>query len=420
MNHANLHAAIESTFHHESRKVIARLISLYTDIELAEDALQDALVEALDHWKREGIPHNPAGWMMTTAKRKVIDRLRRQKAFSQRLPMLVDDDETYTDDDDPLEIPDERLRLIFTCCHPALSQEAQVALTLQLLGGISTEMVAKAFLIPLTTMEQRLVRAKRKIRDAGIPYQVPPIHQLPDRLEAVLAVIYLIFNAGYVSHKGESLIQTDLCDEAIRLARVLCDLLKNQPTIGENPEALGLLALMLFHHSRRYARIDEFGDLILLEHQNRALWDKDMIDEAITILDCALIHRQRGMYQIQAAIASLHAQAPSVEMTDWVQVELLYGALAQIAPSPIVDLNRAVVVAMAYGLEKGIIQLEALANNPTLQNYHPYHATCADLYRRAGRIADAKSAYERAIVLCQNDREKLFLSKQLGLLVNHK
>lgn len=413
---SDIHTAIETTFHHESRKVIARLISLYTDIELAEDALQDALVEALDHWGRQGIPHNPAGWMMTTAKRKVIDRLRRQKAFSQRLPMLVED-EIYTNDD-PIEIPDERLRLIFTCCHPALSQEAQVALTLQLLGGISTEMVAKAFLIPLTTMEQRLVRAKRKIRDAGIPYQVPPIHQLSERLEAVLAVIYLIFNAGYVSYKGDILIQTDLCDEAIRLGRVLCDLLKNQATIGENAEALGLLALMLFHHSRRYARIDEFGDLILLEHQNRDLWDKVMLDEATAILDCALIHRQRGMYQIQAAIASLHAQAPSVEMTDWVQIELLYGALSQIAPSPIVDLNRVVAIAMVYGLEQGIIQLEALANNPTLQNYHPYHATCADLYRRAGRIENAKSAYERAIELCQNDREKLFLNKQLELLIN--
>lgn len=414
---SDIHATIEATFQGESRKVIARLISLYTDIELAEDALQDAWVEALDHWGREGIPHNPAGWMMTTAKRKVIDRLRRQKAFSQRLPMLIEDEATDMDDD-LIEIPDERLRLIFTCCHPALSQEAQVALTLQLLGGISTEMVAKAFLIPLTTMEQRLVRAKRKIRDAGIPYQVPPIHQLSERFEAVLAVIYLIFNAGYVSHKGESLIQTDLCDEAIRLGRVLCDLLKNQPAIGENPEALGLLALMLFHHSRRYARIDEFGDLILLEHQNRALWDKPMIEEAIAILDCAIIHRQRGMYQIQAAIASLHAQAPAVETTDWVQIELLYGALAQIAPSPIVDLNRAVAVAMAYGLEQGITQLEALSNNPTLQNYHPYHATQADLYRRAGRIEDAKSAYARAIALCQNDREKVFLSKQLGILIN--
>jgi RNA polymerase sigma-70 factor, ECF subfamily len=415
MNQPNLYTAIETTFQRESRKVIAHLITTYADIELAEDALQDALVEALDHWSRGGIPTNTGAWIMTTAKRKVIDRLRRQTALKKRLPMLVDEDENA--DDEPIEIPDERLRLIFTCCHPALSQEAQVALTLQLLGGISTEAVAKAFLIPLTTMEQRLVRAKRKIRDAGIPYQVPPIHQLSERLEAVLAVIYLIFNAGYTSPKGDKLIQTDLCDEAIRLERVLCDLLKNQPTIGEHAESLGLLALMLLHHARRHARIDSDGEIILLEDQNRALWDIPMIDEGIVLLDHAMMLNQRGAYQIQAAIASLHAQASSAQATDWMQISLLYGALMQLAPSPIVELNRAVAVAMAHGAECGLAILEGLAGDKTLANYHLYHATCADLYRRANQFDEAKRAYERAIALCDNDRERSYLTKRLTHLI---
>jgi len=411
MSHPNLHTTIEVTFQRESRKVIAHLITKYSDIELAEDALQDALVEALDHWQRSGIPPNTGAWIMTTAKRKVIDRLRRHHALQKRLPMLVEEDDAH--EDDPAEIPDERLRLIFTCCHPALSQEAQVALTLQLLGGISTEAVAKAFLVPLTTMEQRLVRAKRKIRDAGIPYQVPPLKHLPERLEAVLTVIYLIFNAGYVSPNGDSLIQTDLCDEAIRLARVLCELLKNQPIVGENAEALGLLALMLLHHARRSARTDETGEIILLEDQNRALWDKQMIDEGVVLLDHALSLNQHGIYQIQAAIASLHAQAPSTDKTDWLQISLLYGSLAQLSPSPIIKLNRAVAIAMAHGAQHGLKILEDLANDKTLCNYHLYHATCADLYRRANMPEKAKRAYEHAIALCDNDREKSFLTKRL-------
>ncbi len=414
MNQPDIHITIEATFQRESRKVIAHLIRLYADIELAEDALQDALVEALDHWTRGGIPINTGAWIMTTAKRKVIDRLRRHRALTQRLPMLVEND--ISEETDPLEIPDERLRLIFTCCHPALSQEAQVALTLQLLGGISTEMVAKAFLIPLTTMEQRLVRAKRKIRDAGIPYQVPPVHLLAERLEAVLAVIYLIYNAGYVAPKGDRLIQTDLCDEAIRLARVLCELVKNQPTIGDHAELLGLLALMLLHHARHDARVDAYGEMILLENQNRALWDKPMIDEGIAILDRALLLNQHGAYQIQAAIASLHAQAPASDKTDWQQIVLLYNALAKIAPSPIVELNRAVAIAMGYGAEHGLAILESLAEDKTLMGYYLYHATTADLYRRLDRLADAKHAYERAITLCDNDRERVFLGKRLAQL----
>lgn len=415
MSHPNLHTAIEVTFQRESRKVIAHLITTYADIELAEDALQDALVEALDHWSRNGIPANTGGWIMTTAKRKVIDRLRRRRALEKRLPMLVDEDEP--DEDEPIEIPDERLRLIFTCCHPALSQEAQVALTLQLLGGISTEAVAKAFLIPLTTMEQRLVRAKRKIRDAGIPYQVPPLHQLPERLEAVLAVIYLIFNAGYTSPKGNKLILTDLCDEAIRLGRVLCDLLKNQPTIGEHAESYGLLALMLLHHARRNARTDNEGEIIVLEDQNRGLWDKRMIEEGVALLDHAMTLNQRGIYQVQAAIASLHAQAQSSQETDWMQISLLYGALMQLAPSPIVELNRAVAISMMDGAECGLGILEPLANDKTLSSYHLYHATCADLYRRTNMPEKAKKAYEQAIALCDNDRERSYLMKRLMELI---
>ncbi|MCU0481583.1 MAG: RNA polymerase sigma factor [Anaerolineae bacterium] len=415
MNHPNLHATIEATFQRESRKVIAHLITTYADIELAEDALQDALVEALDHWSRSGIPTNTGGWIMTTAKRKVIDRLRRHRALQKRLPMLVDEDDEI--DDEPVEIPDERLRLIFTCCHPALSQEAQIALTLQLLGGISTEAVAKAFLIPLTTMEQRLVRAKRKIRDAGIPYQVPPLHQLQERLEAVLAVIYLIFNAGYTSPKGDKLIQTDLCDEAIRLGRVLCDLLSHQSAIGEHAESLGLLALMLLHHARRDARTDDDGEIIVLEDQNRALWDKPMIDEGITLLDHAITLNQRGTYQIQAAIASLHAQASSAQATDWMQISLLYGALMGLAPSPIVELNRAVALAMARGAECGLEILEPLATDKTLSQYYLYHATCADLYRRGNMPEKAKRAYEQAIALCDNDRERSYLMKRLMHLI---
>jgi RNA polymerase sigma-70 factor, ECF subfamily len=407
------HEVIAETFRLESRKVIAVLLASLCDVELAEDALQDALVVALQRWADDGIPRNPGAWIMTTARRKVIDRLRSAGALERNLPMIGAAGGVFAEDDieQDAQIPDERLKLIFTCCHPALAEDAQVALTLQTLGGLTTSEIAQSFVVPEATMAQRLVRAKRKIRDAGIPYEVPAVADVPARLDAVLTVLYLIFNAGYNAPQGNTLIRHDLCEEAIRLARVLNTLLAGAS--GEDAEALGLLALMILHHARRDARVGTSGDLILLDDQDRTLWRRDEIVEGAALLDRALALHRRGTYQIQAAISALHAQAASADATDWEQILLLYGALMEVQPTPIVALNRAVALARVAGAEQGLAALDA-ASSPALDGYTYYHAARADMLRQLGALERAKIAYERALFLTQNARERAFIQARLA------
>lgn len=412
---STLHNVIAHTFQQEAGRVIATLYSTIRDLELVEDAVQDALVLALERWPQAGVPGNPAAWITTVARHKAIDRLRREDTLTRKLAVLqtFNNEEQEEDAMDTHEIPDERLKLIFTCCHPALAKEAQIALTLQILGGLTTAEIASAFMVTQKTMAQRLVRAKRKIRDAHIPYQIPPTDSIPERRDAVLAVLYLIFNAGYTAPIGNELIRLDLCAEAIRLTRILTTLLAQETAFTEDAETLGLLALMLLHDVRRKARVNSDGELVPLEDQDRTLWDREQIAEGCRILERALLMRTPGPYQIQAAISALHSQARRYEETDWYQIVVLYDALYTRLPSPVVALNWAVAVAMAAGSDKGLRLLDQLAEKAELNDYYLFHAARADLLRRTGRLSEARLAYTRALELCQNVTEQTFLQRRL-------
>ncbi|MGH2661945.1 MAG: RNA polymerase sigma factor [Actinomycetota bacterium] len=387
---------------------MATLIRVLGDFDLAEEAVQEAFVVALERWPADGIPDNPGAWITTTARNKAIDRLRRERRLSEkqedvaRLAALEGlGEETVS----PSAIPDDRLRLIFTCCHPALAPDAQVALTLRTLGGLTTPEIARAFLVPEATMAQRLVRAKRKIRGARIPYRVPPDHALPERVQAVLAVLYLVFNEGYSATAGDDLVRRELCAEAIRLGRVLAHLMPDEP------EVQGLLALMLLQDSRREARVSG-GDLVLLEEQDRSRWDRREIDEGLAVLHGVLRRRRAGQYQVQAAIAALHALAPRPEDTDWEQIAALYQQLVRMHPTPVVELNLAVAVAMAHGPKRGLERMASLSG--PLDSYHLFHSARADLLRRLGRDEEAAEAYRRALSLTANAVERRFLSRRLA------
>jgi RNA polymerase sigma-70 factor, ECF subfamily len=410
-------AAAENVFRQQSGRIIATLIRISGSFDLAEEALQDALASALARWPYSGIPDNPAAWITTAAHRKLIDAVRHDKTRREKQePLRYETPTSYQPDDgaaldaSSMNYPDDRLRLIFTCCHPAINIEAQVALTLRTLGGLTTTEIARAFLLPEPTLAQRLIRAKNKILQARIPYEVPPLHALPERLKSVQAVIYLVFNEGYTATSGDALIRKELCSEAIRLGRTLCELLPREA------ESLGLLALMLLQDSRRNARVSSQGELITLEEQDRSLWNAVQIKEGLVLVETALRLQDIGSYQLQAAIAALHAQAATFEATDWQEIAALYGQLANLSPSPVVALNRAAAIAMAEGPEKGLLLIDQLALDNQLSDYHLFHAARADLLRRLHRNNEATEAYTRALNLTRNPVEQSFLRRRLAQL----
>ena len=403
--------AVQAVYSSDWGRIVATLIRSFGDFDLAEEAAQEAFAAAVDQWRDSGVPDSPPAWIIQTARHKAIDRLRRQTRFQEKVESYAASGLIRTveePDYDSSEIPDDRMRLIFTCCHPALALDAQVALTLRTLGGLQTDEIARAFLVPATTMAQRLVRAKRKIRDAGIPYSVPDTNDMPDRLDAVLTVIYLIFNEGYAPTQGGKPVRTDLCAEAIRLARLLRTLMAPQPP----SEATALLALMLLHDSRREARLDESGDIVVLEEQDRSRWVQSQIDEALPLVDQAL-GKQAGSFALQAAISAVHCRAKRAEDTDWPQIVRLYDLLERVQPSPVVSLNRAVAVAMVDGPKPALRLIDALATTGDLDGYHLLHAARADLLRRAGSRVEAAESYARALTLVTNDSERRFLERRL-------
>jgi RNA polymerase sigma-70 factor, ECF subfamily len=410
-DHDRVRAAIDAVYRAESRRVLATLIRLLGDFDVAEEAMHDAFAAAIEQWPAAGVPDNPRAWLVSAGRFKAIDGMRRRARFDRSLTMLADALEAAAArnavEADEEDVEDDRLRLVFTCCHPALKPDAQVALTLREVCGLTTEEIARAFLVTPSTVAQRIVRAKSKIREARIPYQVPSREELPERLDSVLSVIYLVFNEGYSASSGGSLTRHDLSGEAIRLGRLLTELLPE-------PEAIGLLALMLLHESRRAARASKDGEIILLDAQDRSLWNRDQIREGQTLVERALLSRRFGPYTLQAAIAAVHAEAGHADETDWAQIVGLYDVLVRADPSPVVELNRAVAVAMRDGPLPGLALIDAILARGDLPDYHLAHSARADLCRRAGRPADARESYMRALALTRNEPERRFLERRLG------
>ncbi|UOZ10334.1 RNA polymerase sigma factor [Amycolatopsis sp. WQ 127309] len=400
--------AVDEAFRTEWGRVVAALIRVTGDWDLAEECAQEAFAKALATWPRDGVPRRPGAWLTTAARNRALDRLRRGTAEANRLRELAVTAPVDDEPPEPDDVPDDRLRLMFTCCHPALPLEAQVALTLRTLAGLTTPEIARAFLVPEPAMAQRIVRAKRKIRNARIPYRVPPAELLPERTAGVLGVLYLLFNEGYSASAGADLVRQALTAEAIRLARVVLRLLPDAPEAG------GLLALMLFHDARRATRTDDDGDLITLAEQDRARWDRALIDEGVAVLDEALALGRPGPYQLQAAIAACHATASHAADTDWARIARLYELVAKLNPSPVVELNRAVAVAMADGPSAGLTLVDALADGGQLAGYHLLPATRADFLRRLGRAGEAAEAYRAALELAPTDAERRYLARRIG------
>jgi RNA polymerase sigma-70 factor, ECF subfamily len=403
---AHVRDKVDAIYRSDSRRVLATLIRLLGDFDLAEEALHDAFAAAIERWPQDGVPRNPRTWLVSTGRFKAIDRLRRSSRFDSAdgaaLERVAQSEAPETDDG----VEDDRLRLIFTCCHPALSADAQIALTLREVCGLTTEEVARAFLTPAPTLAQRIVRAKSKIRDAGIPYEIPSLSDLPDRLDSVLHVIYLVFNEGYLASAGPDLMRESLSAEAIRLGRLLVELLPE-------PEAMGLLALMLLHEARRAGRTSSLGDLILLEDQDRSLWNRAQIEEGVALVERALKSRRIGPYSLQASIAALHAEAPSTDSTDWAQIVALYHVLLKAEPSAVIELNRAAAIAMRDGPETGLELIDKILARGELVDYYPAHAARGELCRRLGRVSDARAAYKRTLELVTQEPERRFLERRL-------